>query len=410
MEGGVEGQEQLRTDLAALRRNRDEASTRQKARRQRRRWPWLVLLLGLAAGGGALWLLRAQPVRTTRASVSAEAANQPVSVLSGAGYLVPGDRVVSVGARVPGRVKRYLVEEGDAVKQGQPLVELDDPEYRAAVDRVRARVASARARADLARAQLARGRELRARDSLSSQELDVRSNELALAEAGIGEASAALREAELELEHTVLRAPSDAIVLAKLKEAGEIAVPGGFSGSGDLVRLANMTEVRAEIDINESDLPRIHKGQAAEVTPDAAPDLHYPAKVVKLYPQVDRQKGTLKVEVRLDAPDARLLPDMSARVSFLGDPPAPGSVGPQVLVPTAAMHRGPDGRSYVWVVEEGRSRQAFVEQAGILGESIRISSGLEGDEELVIGDPPTRDGQRVRPVRESSLSDRDERR
>ena len=104
MEGGVEGQEQLRTDLAALRRNRDAASTRQKARRQRRRWPWLVLLLALAAGGGALWLLRAQPVRTTHASVSAEAANQPVSVLSGAGYLVPGDRVVSVGARVPGRV------------------------------------------------------------------------------------------------------------------------------------------------------------------------------------------------------------------------------------------------------------------------------------------------------------------
>jgi RND family efflux transporter MFP subunit len=225
----------------------------------------------------------------------------------------------------------------------------------------------------------------------------VRTNELALAQAAIGEASAALREAELELEHTVLRAPTDAIVLAKLKEAGEIAVPGGFSGSGDLVRLANMTEVRAEIDINESDLPRIHLGQRAEVTPDAAPDTRYPASVVKLYPQVDRQKGTLKVEVRLDAPDARLLPDMSARVSFLGDPPPPGTTGPRVLVPTSAMHRGPDGRSYVWVVAQGRARQTFVEQAGILGDLVRISSGLEGGEELVIGEPPARDGQRVQP-------------
>lgn len=394
---GSEGKEQLRADLAALRmERRDDATVRRSARRHRRRWPWLVLALAIGAGAVALLVTRALPVRTARASVSAQAATQPVPVLSGAGYLVPGDRVVAVGARVPGRVARYLVDEGDRVKKGQALVELDDREYRAAVARASARLSSAKARADLARAQLARGRELRARDSLSKEEFDIRSNELALSEAGIAEAEAALQEAELELEHTVLRAPSDAIVLAKLKEAGEIAVPGGFSGSGDLVRLANMTEVRAEIDINESDLPRIHLGQRAEVTPDAAPDTRYPARVVKLYPQVDRQKGTLKVEVRLDTPDERLLPDMSARVAFLGEPPAAGAGVGQVLVPTAAMHRGPDGRSFVWVVEDGRARQTFVEQAGILGDAVRVTSGLTGTEEVVVSEPPERDGQRVR--------------
>ena len=401
MEQGLEGRERLRADLAALRMDRTEAAPPRRgaaARRRRRRWPWLVLVLVLAAGGVALRVSRALPVRTARATVSAEAARQPVPVLSGAGYLVPGDRIVAVGARVPGRVARYLVEEGDRVRKGQALVELDDREYRAAADRARARLASAKARAELARAQLERGRELRARDSLSKQELDVRTNELALSQAAIAEADAALREAELELEHTVLRAPTDAIVLAKLKEAGEIAVPGGFSGSGDLVRLANMTEVRAEIDINESDLPRIRLGQRAEVTPDAAPDTRYPATVVKLYPQVDRQKGTLKVEVRLDTPDERLLPDMSARVAFLGDPPPPGAGGAQVLVPTAAMHREPDGRSFVWVVADGRARQTFVEQAGILGDSVRITAGLSGTEEVVIGEPPARDGQRVQPA------------
>jgi HlyD family secretion protein len=397
MESGLEAQERLRADLAALRMDRERSPARAGQRRRRRRWPWLVLVLVLAAGAAALRLSRAQVVQTGRATLSADAASQPVAVLSGAGYLVPGDKVVSVGSRVPGRVARYLVDEGDHVKQGQALVELDDREYRAAVDRERARVASSRARAELARAQLERGRELRARDSLSKQELDIRSNELALAAASIGESTAALREAELNLENTVLQAPSDGVVLAKLKEAGEIAVPGGFSGSGDLVRLANMTEVRAEVDINESDLPRIKLGQRAEVTPDALPEARYGAAVVKLYPQVDRQKGTLKVEVRLDAPDARLLPDMSARVAFLGDAPAPGSVGPQVLVPANALHRGPDGRSYVWVVAAGRAQQRFVEQNGLLGDSVRIASGLTGDEELVIGEPPTRDGQRVQP-------------
>ena len=88
-------------------------------------------------------------------------------------------------------------------------------------------------------------------------------------------------------------------MLAKLKEVGEIAVPGGFAGSGDLIRLANLTDMRAEVDVNEADLNRVHLGQPAQVTPDAYPDAHYDAEVVKLYPQVDRQKGTLKVEVHI---------------------------------------------------------------------------------------------------------------
>ena len=394
--GGIEGQERLRADLEALRMEREEPVKR-SARRRRRRWPFVVVALLIAAGFAALRLSRAQPVRTAQATLSLAAASQPVPLLSGAGYLVPGDKVVSVGARVPGRVERYLVDEGEHVKEGEALVQLDDRDYRAAVALQRARLAGAVARTELARLELERGRELRARDSISKRELDVRANELALAEAATAEARAALQGAELDLEDTVLRAPSDAVVLAKLKEAGEIAVPGGFSGSGDLVRLANMNEVRAEVDVNESDLPRIHLGQRAEVTPDAVPDARYPGAVVKLYPQVDRQKGTLKVEVRLDEPDARLLPDMSARVTFLGDAPAPGA-GPQVLVPANALHRAPDGRSFVWVVEDGRARQRFVEDAGLLGESVRIASGLAGGEEVVVGEPPERDGQRVEPL------------
>jgi RND family efflux transporter MFP subunit len=394
MTAGDEKRERLRADLEALRMERDTAPPLRR-RKRRPRWPWLAALVLVMVATLAWRITRPLPVRVASAVVSEEAASRPVAVLSGAGYLVPGEKVVAVGTRVPGRVRRFLVDEGDAVRKSDPLVELDDREYLAAVDRARARLDSARARTELARLQLARGRELRARDSLSKQELDIRENELALARASVLEAEAALREAELELEYTVLRAPSDGVVLAKLKEAGEIAVPGGFSGSGDLVRLANMNEVRAEVDVNESDLPRIRLGQLAEVTPDAIPDSRYPATVVKLYPQVDRQKGTLKVEVRLDAPDVRLLPDMSARVAFLGDAPAAADAGAQVLVPAGALHRASDGRSFVWVVADGRAVQTYVEQAGIFEESVRIGSGLRGGESIVVGEAPTRDGQRV---------------
>jgi RND family efflux transporter MFP subunit len=185
------------------------------------------------------------------------------------------------------------------------------------------------------------------------------------------------------------------VVLAKLKEVGEIAVPGGFSGSGDLIRLANLTDMRAEVDVNEADLNRVHLGQPAQVTPDAYPDAHYAAEVVKLYPQVDRQKGTLKIEVHVIEPDAKLLPDMSARVTFLQPADPAAAAEPAVLIPAAAIQRDAQGNSYVWVVTDGRVRQQRVESAGGVGDKVRIRNGLQGGEALVVSGTPTRDGQRV---------------
>src|SRR5690606_13210508 len=245
-----------------------------------------------------------------------------------------GDRYVSIGVRVPGRIERYFIEEGESVKKGDPLVQLDDRDYRAALDRAQASLELARANAELADAELRRGRELRKNGVISEQEFDILENKADVARASIAQLEAEVEAARVNLEYTTLRAPTDGVVLAKLKEVGEIAVPGGFAGSGDLVRIANLTDIRAEVDVNEADLDRVKMGGLARVTPDAYPNRNYAARVVKLYPQVDRQKGTLKIEVKLENPDDKLLPDMSVRVTFLADPPAPGEeTGKTVLVP-----------------------------------------------------------------------------
>ena len=78
-------------------------------------------------------------------------------MLSGSGYVVTGDRYVSIGVRVPGRIDRYFVEEGESVHKGDPLVQLDDRDYQAAVAAIKARQASARADLALADADLQRG-------------------------------------------------------------------------------------------------------------------------------------------------------------------------------------------------------------------------------------------------------------
>ncbi|HEY8155439.1 MAG TPA: efflux RND transporter periplasmic adaptor subunit, partial [Myxococcota bacterium] len=163
-------------------------------------------------------------------------------------------------------------------------------------------------------------------------------------------------------------------------------VPGGFAGSGELIRLANMDELRAEVDINESDLSKIEIGQAAEVVPDAYVDRKYRASVVKLYPQINRQKGTLKVEAKILEPDALLRPDMSVRITFLREAQAaPGGEG-VVLAPREAV-RSEAGASFVWIVTQGRLRRQAIETAGDAGSGqLIVSKGLAGGEALVVGD------------------------
>jgi RND family efflux transporter MFP subunit len=299
---------------------------------------------------------------------------------------VTGDRYISLGVRVPGRIEAYLVDEGETVKAGQALVRLDDRNYSAALQEARASLHLARANLDLRRKELARSEELRNRNVASEADLDVKQNQLRVAQAEIERLVARIAQLEIDLEDTVLRAPADGVVLEKFKEVGEIAVPGGFAGSGELIRLANMDELRAEVDINESDLSKIEIGQAAEVVPDAYVDRKYRASVVKLYPQINRQKGTLKVEAKILEPDALLRPDMSVRITFLREAQAaPGGEG-VVLAPREAV-RSEAGASFVWIVTQGRLRRQAIETAGDAGSGqLIVSKGLAGGEALVVGD------------------------
>jgi RND family efflux transporter MFP subunit len=331
------------------------------------------------------------------ASASARPGEAPVrgAVLAGTGYVVTGEKYIAIGVRVAGRIERYFVDEGQSVKAGDPLVALDDRDYRARLDSAEAALRTAEAELRLHAAELERARALFASGVVARQDIDERESRVAVDRARIAQLEAEIVQAKVELDYTVLRAPRDGVILAKLKEVGEIAVPGGFAGSGDLIRMANLQDMRAEIDVNEADLPRVRIGQPAEVIADAYPERTYAAAVVKLYPQVNRQKGTLKIEVGITDPDARLLPDMSVRVNFLAEAAPPAAGAPVVLAPRTAVHQG-DGGAYVWVVQDGRARRRAVVLGSDLGEQLQVTSGLAGGESLVVGDAAAvRDGAAV---------------
>jgi RND family efflux transporter MFP subunit len=374
-----------REDLARLRIDRDAVALREPP--PWRRW---LLTAAITAGFALVALLgwRLTLGSTTQVSVAYATVSAPGgaggAVLTGSGYVVTGERYVSLGVRVPSRIERYLVEEGQRVEAGQELVQLDPRQYEAALAQARANLVRARADLELRRKELERAKTLALRGVASEADLDVKQNLVSVSEAEIAQLTAAIDRAKVDLDDTVIRAPTAGIILEKFKEVGEIAVPGGFAGSGELIRMANLDDMRAELDVNESDLSRIRMGQPAEVRPDAYSDRSYRARVVKLYPQINRQKGTLKVEVKIDQPDEWLRPDMSVRIAFLQQAETNGAEQSHVLVPREAI-RTEAGSAYAWVVTEGRLRRQPLETAGERGADMVVSRGLSGGEALVIG-------------------------
>ncbi len=395
----AEAPRNLRDDLQALRIDRGTSTSRPPSRRPLGGWIVGLALIVAIALGLVAWWLRSSPREVTVAYASrVEAGGRaPVAqVLSGSGYVVTADKYISVGTRIPGRIEKFFVEESDRVKAGDPLVQLDDRDYRAALESMRARLEVVRANAQLHRLDADRKAKLRAENYASQADLDQANTLLRVDRAQIAQLEAEIAQSQVNLDYTVLRAPTDGVILAKLKEVGEIAVPGGFAGSGELIRMANLNELRAEVDISETDLARISLGQKAQVVPDAYPDKTYSAKLVKLYPQVNRQKGTLKVEVSLESPDEALLPDMSVRVHFLGNErPAESGGSALVLVPGSSVRNDANG-TYAWVVSGGRLRRQALRTGTTRGEQVDVVEGLSGGEALVVGDAPDlREGQRI---------------
>jgi len=188
-------------------------------------------------------------------------------------------------------------------------------------------------------------------------------------------------------------------VLQKYRELGDTINYGGEvqagGGATDIVQLADTTDMRTEVDINESDIAKVTMGQPAAVIPDAYPDKSFAAFVAKIYPEADRQKGTVKVEVKLRDPDLTIVrPEMSAKVTFLaGDPRL--LAAPLVTVPKKAIVSDGAGKG-VWVLRDNEAYRVAIIAGRELQDGIEIRRGLEGGEQVIL-EPPTNlhNGSRV---------------
>src|SRR5262249_52143042 len=208
-----------------------------------------------------------------------------------------------------------------------------------------------------------RTRELFAQGVLSKDDLDTATNAAEVAQAALQRDNAAIDYAKFMVSQCVIIAPINGVVLRKYREVGDTINYGGQvqagGGATDIFQLADTKDMRAEVDINEAEIAKVTTGMQATVVPDAFSDQHFEASLIKVYPEADRQKGTVKVEVQILRPDLNIIkPEMSVKVSFHQN--ASGTIAkPQIIVPQKAVITN-GNQSYVWIV-----RNAFASQKSI---------------------------------------------
>jgi len=404
----------LSKDLAALRIPHEE--------RGGRRTPvglvvGILVVIALLAAGGWYWTTQMQAVTVTVALAAAKAggASAPGAVLNASGYVVARRRA-TVSSKVTGKVIDILIEEGQPVKAGQILAHLDDTQPRASLALADAQLGSSRKAAaeDQARLQqaeltLGRRQQLLKEGVVGKAELDEAQSNVDSLKARIAytHQQVAVAESQVNLQKTnltdmVVRAPFSGVVISKDAQPGEMISPvsagGGFTRTG-IGTIVDMSSLEIEVDVNETYINRVAPGQKVEAVLDAYQDFKIPARVITTIPTADRQKATVRVRIAFDALDAKILPDMGVKVSFLRDEPAPGQstqAAPSVLVPKAAI-RASAGKSIVFVLREDRVERRAVSVGLETGDQVEVLSGLSAGERVVVEGPPTlKDGDKVR--------------
>jgi RND family efflux transporter MFP subunit len=371
-----------------------------------------VLLVG---GGGAAWYFLQRPLAVQTATATAPAAGAAGAVLQATGYL-SARRAATVSAQITGTLTQVLIEEGDRVAKGQVLARLEDSGLRASLNVALANVAASQAHVVQAQAQLKqaeadarRQEELAASGMISRQSAEQARTAVSSAAAGLearrrenDAARAQVAAAQVNFDYTVIRAPFAGVVTVKAAQVGEIVSPlsagGGFTRTG-VGTIVDMDSLEVDVDVNEAYIGNVRPGMACEAVPEAYPDWRIPSHVIAIVPAADRGKATVKVRVALEQKDARLVPDMGVRVSFLGQRPqgAPAGAPKGVLVPPQALAQR-DGATVVFVVGEGgRVQQRSVKPAPQdVGTMKLVPEGLKAGETVVVAPPAAlRDGSDV---------------
>ena len=323
--------------------------------------------------------------------------SQQFVVLNATGYVV-AQRKAAIASKATGRLEWLGVAEGSTVKAGEIIARLDNRDVVAQAQSAEAAVRAARAALEGAKAeerdattQLKRNQDLVAQGFVSQASLDsvrMRAERgvagVANAQAAIAVAEANARNAQVAVDYTLIRAPFDGVIVSKAANVGDMVTPfsSAVDSKGAVVSMVDMSTLEVEADVSESSLAKIKVGQPCEITLDALPDTRFRGRISRMVPTVDRAKATVMTKVRFDAIDPRVLPDMSAKVSFLTQEVSAEQQKPLLAVhPDALAVR--DGATVLFVVRDGKLAQVPVVRGATLGDLVAITGAVQTGEKAV---------------------------
>lgn len=402
--------DQLSSDLASLRINRDAPAPPSLIRRA------IVPVLVLAAIVGAGWFgwqkleaqIMKQEVKTTEVILLSP--SQAEVQVTATGYVIP-QRTSKVGAKLPGRLAKVLVKEGDTVKEGQVLAQLEDEDQRSQIFAASSKVGVASARIATARANLAelsqqveRERALVASGAVGKANLEnLVAREAALresvkaAEAEAHSAQADVGTFGVGLKDRTILAPLGGRIVTKPATVGEFV--GGIGNVGLIAEIVDFDSLLVETDVPETRLHMVKLGGPAEIVLDAYPNKRYRGVATELGQRVNRAKATIVVKVKFTDAAENVLPEMSARVSFLSKAITDAALkeAPKRVVASEAIVER-NGQKVVFTVDSGTLHAFPVKVGGpVGGSSVELLDGpAPGVKVVAKPRADTADGQRVK--------------
>lgn len=382
------------------------ARPKRQPKRERKRSPLPSIIrtvLVLVVAGALAYTFYAETIGrppTVQTMIAMPAAQSASGVLfTGSGYIVTRHKYITIGTKILGQIVDEPIEEGQHVNAGDILARIDDRDYQAQLRQAMADTDVAKAKLQLLRAKANRARRLIDSGAISQDEFDTAINASDVGEAELRRDEAAVDFAKFNVNQCVISSPITGIVLKKYRELGDTINFGGEiqagGGATDIAQLADTADMHAEVDINEVAIAKVELNSPATVVLDAYPDDPFEATLVKVYPEADRQKGTVKVEVQIAKPDLQIIkPEMSVKVSFLSSRKS-AAREPLLTIPKGAIKT--DGsESYVWTVRNGIAKRASIICGQELEAGVEVKRGINPGVVVIIeAAQPLHDGQKV---------------
>jgi HlyD family secretion protein len=205
-----------------------------------------------------------------------------ISIVTANGQITPKTDV-KISAYVPAKIVELPVKEGDVVKKGQLLVQLDETEYKAAVNQAKAQLSSAEANWEQAKLVYQRHKELFEKKLTSKEQYDAALTQLNLTQAQRDQSVANLEQAKYNLSKTTITSPIDGMVTALNAKLGEIVMIGTMNNPGTVIMtISDMSETQAEVEVDETDVASVKADQEAKIKIDAFPDTLFEGKVTEI--------------------------------------------------------------------------------------------------------------------------------